>query len=92
MNFRFEPYCENCEFVEPMAIKNWSRDLKTGMRIGAKMTIECAHARLCKRLHHNIKAVEEAKNCSDEAVLEAGEVPEKVPEKVENCSDEAAES
>lgn len=70
MNFRFEPYCENCDAVEPVAIRNWSRDPKTGMRVGAKMTITCNHAPVCKRIWQNIKAdikaAEKVENCSDE--------------------------
>ena len=70
MNFRFESYCENCDAVRPVAIKNLSRDPKTGMRVGAKMTIACSHAPVCKRIWQNIKAdikaAEKVQNCSDE--------------------------
>ena len=92
MNFRFEPYCENCEFVEPYAYKNPVVIADTGERFGDKMTITCRHAKLCRRLHQNIKAAEKVSNCSDEATLEACEVGEKGPEKAKNCSDEGSES
>ena len=88
MNFRFEPYCENCEFVEPVAIRNRFVIADTGERFGDKMTITCQHAKLCKRLHHHIEVAERAKNCSDGATLEACEVAEKV----QNCSDEGSQS
>ena len=86
MNFRFEPYCENCDAVKPVVIRNLSRDPKTGMRVGSKMTITCNHAPVCKRIWQNIKAdikaAEKVQNCSDEATLEAGETVEEA----ENCS------
>ena len=84
MNFRFEPYCENCEFVEPVVIKKAAVLGDTGERIGPDMIIRCSHERLCKRLHHHIEVAERAKNCSDGATLEAC----KVAEEVKNCSDE----
>ena len=71
MNFRFEPYCENCEFVEPVAIRNSHISLDTGERIGDKVRIVCNRAHICKRLYQHIKAVERAErvqNCSDEGV------------------------
>lgn len=70
MNFRFEPYCENCDAVEPIAIKNHRVALSTGERIGAKITITCNHAPVCKRIWQNIKAdikaAEKVENCTDE--------------------------
>lgn len=85
MNFRFEPYCENCEFVEPVAIRNSAvKRMGNGDIYTPKMTIMCNHARLCKRLHQNIKAAEKVENCTNELVLN----PCSMAEEVRNCSDE----
>lgn len=99
MNFRFEPYCENCEFVEPVVIKKAAVLGDTGERIGPDMIIRCSHERLCKRLHHHIEVVERAKNCSDEglspgnlAYVRQLEREEMMANELLNCSDEGSQS